>query len=135
MNEIAAYLANASYVASLGGPPLADLKYGIIIVPAGEELLLFGRAPDFVMDQAFLDAVEDANRDYERALRMHDPDKDSPEFLRRRFDDDFRSVSIEAHRGVEVSRPQDNAQQGHKGTEDGGILHREARLRASNSGD
>jgi hypothetical protein len=45
MNEIAAYLANASYVAALGGPPLADLKYGIIIVPVGEENLLFGRQP------------------------------------------------------------------------------------------
>lgn len=47
MNEIAAYLANASYVAALGGPPLADLKYGIISVPAGEESLLFGKSPKF----------------------------------------------------------------------------------------
>ena len=103
INEIAAYLANASYVAALGGPPLANLKYGVIIVPVGEESLLFGEKPDFVMNQDFLDAVDDANRDYDRALRMHDPDKDSEEFVRNRFDQDFPSVSADAHRNVEVA--------------------------------
>ncbi len=48
--EIAAYLANASYVVSLGGPPLADLEYGVIIVPAGTEIELFGRKPDHVVN-------------------------------------------------------------------------------------
>lgn len=42
MNDMGAYLANASYTVSLGGPPSADLKYGIIIVPVGEESTLFG---------------------------------------------------------------------------------------------
>jgi hypothetical protein len=103
MNEIAAYLANASYVAALGGPPLADLKYGIIIVPAGEESLLFGPSPDFLISQDFVDAIDDANRDYDRALHMHDPDKDSEEFVRHRFDDDFPSVSVEAQRNVDAT--------------------------------
>jgi hypothetical protein len=34
-------MASSSYVVSLGGPPLPDLKYGIIVVPVGEEDLLF----------------------------------------------------------------------------------------------
>lgn len=96
MNEMAAYLANASYVVALGGPPLADLQYGVIIVPSGEESLLFGGSPDFVITQDFIDAISDANRDYDRALRMHDPDKDSEEFSRHRFGDDFLSVTPKA---------------------------------------
>ncbi|KAG7286475.1 hypothetical protein NEMBOFW57_008786 [Staphylotrichum longicolle] len=107
MNEIAAYLANASYVVALGGPPLVDLKYGIIVVPAGEESLLFSRAPDFALDQNFIDSIDDANRDYDRALRMHDPDKDSEEFVRHRFDDDFPSVSAGAQQNVEVALPKE----------------------------
>lgn len=55
MNEIAAYLANASYVAALGGPPLSDLKYGVNLVPAGEKSLLFGPPPNFVVNVEFLD--------------------------------------------------------------------------------
>jgi len=39
--ELSTYLASSSYIVSLGGPPLADLKYGTIIVPSGEEELLF----------------------------------------------------------------------------------------------
>ncbi len=74
MNEIAAYLANASYVVSLGGPLLADLKYGVIIVPSGEEPLLFGPAPETAITQDFIDAIDDANRNYDRALRMQTPD-------------------------------------------------------------
>jgi hypothetical protein len=105
MNEIAAYLANASYVTALGGPPLADLKYGVIIVPAGEESLLFGPKSTFVVDQAFVDAVDDAKRDYDRALRMHDPEKDSEEFVRHRFDDDFPSVSGREQKNVEMVLP------------------------------
>jgi hypothetical protein len=105
MNEIAAYLANASYVAALGGPPLADLKYGIIIVPAGEEALLFGRPPDFAISQEFIDAIDDANRHYDKALRIHDPDKDIEEYARHRFDDDFPPVPPEAQRMVEAVLP------------------------------
>lgn len=103
MNEIAAYLANASYVAALGGPPLADLKYGIIIVPAGEESLLFGRSPDFEISKEFRDAVHDCNRDLYKAMRMHNPDEDSPEFVRHRFDDNFPPVSAEAHQADKLS--------------------------------
>jgi len=107
MNEIAAYLANASYVVALGGPPLADLKYGIIVVPAGDESLLFSRSPDFVLNQDLIDSIDDANRDYDRALRMHDPDKDSEEFVRHRFDDDFASVSAGVQQNVEVALPKE----------------------------
>ena len=39
--ELSSYLASSSYIVSLGGPPAADLKYGIIIVPHGDEELLF----------------------------------------------------------------------------------------------
>jgi hypothetical protein len=107
MNEIAEYLANASYVVALGGPPLADLKYGIIVVPAGDESLLFSRSPDFVLNQDLIDSIDDANRDYDRALRMHDPDKDSEEFVRHRFDDDFASVSAGVQQNVEVALPKE----------------------------
>ncbi|OBT86367.1 hypothetical protein VE02_03832, partial [Pseudogymnoascus sp. 03VT05] len=31
--DLGAYMASSSYIVSLGGPPLPDLKYGIIIVP------------------------------------------------------------------------------------------------------
>jgi hypothetical protein len=121
MTEIAAYLANASYVAALGGPPLANLKYGVIIVPVGEESLLFGEKPDFVMNQDFLDAVDDANRDYDRALRMHDPDKDSEEFVRNRFDQDFPSVSADAHRNVEVAFARDGKGNGRLAEEEDAV--------------
>ncbi|KAL2022462.1 hypothetical protein VTK56DRAFT_5291 [Thermocarpiscus australiensis] len=57
----------------------------------------------------FLDAVDYANRDYDRALRMHDPDKDSGEFVRRRFDDDFPSVATEYLQLIELTPPQQAA--------------------------
>jgi hypothetical protein len=52
--ELGAYLASSSYIVSLGGPPLADLKYGIIIVPAGEEDLLFAGYGDHAVMSAKL---------------------------------------------------------------------------------
>ncbi|KAJ2981002.1 hypothetical protein NUW58_g6797 [Xylaria curta] len=107
MNEISAYLANASYVISLGGPPLADLKYGIIVLPVGEESLLFGPKPNHVMSREFLDAIDDANRDYDRTQRLRDPDKDSADFLRRRFDDDFSSRPAESHHHIEIPREEE----------------------------
>ncbi|KAH8804572.1 hypothetical protein F5884DRAFT_859196 [Xylogone sp. PMI_703] len=56
--ELGAYLASSSYIVSLGGPPLADLKYGIIVVPAGEEALLFARISDeTVMTEDFKEQV------------------------------------------------------------------------------
>lgn len=74
LNQVGAYLANASYVVALGGPPLADLRYGIIVVPVGEESLLFGpRAAVDVGAQDFRDAVDDANDTYEAELRALDP--------------------------------------------------------------
>lgn len=39
--ELGVYMSQAKYVISLGGSPLPDLKYGIIIVPVGGESLLF----------------------------------------------------------------------------------------------
>lgn len=39
--ELSGYLAASRYIISLGGPPLPDLKYGIVVVPAGDEGLLF----------------------------------------------------------------------------------------------
>ncbi|KAK4680692.1 hypothetical protein QC764_101045 [Podospora pseudoanserina] len=39
--ELGVYMSQAKYVISLGGSPLPDLKYGITIVPAGDESLLF----------------------------------------------------------------------------------------------
>lgn len=60
MNDMGAYLANASYTVSLGGPPSADLKYGIIIVPVGEESTLFGTQPSGVMTPSFVQEVYDS---------------------------------------------------------------------------
>lgn len=39
--ELGGYLASSAYIVSLGGPPLPDLQYGIIIVQKGKESLLF----------------------------------------------------------------------------------------------
>lgn len=83
MNEIAAYLANASYVVSLGGPPNADLKYGIVVVPVGEESLLLGG--EAVPKEP---TIWDENDRRDRAaIAMHDVDTESDEFRRRRFND------------------------------------------------
>ena len=104
LNEAAAYLANASYFVSVGGPPLADLKYGIIAVPVGEEALLFGPQPDNVVNQDFLDAVEDVLDGFTMPPRMHDPDANSEEFNRHRFDDHARSdLSASDFGGIEVA--------------------------------
>jgi len=40
-HETATYLSQARYVVSLGGPPLADMNYGVVVVPFGEERMLF----------------------------------------------------------------------------------------------
>lgn len=80
LNDFGAYLANASYMVSVGGPPLADIKYGIILVPAGEERLLFGQQPDMPASNRLKEALR-----YPRdMLGLHDLDKDSQDFLRRR---------------------------------------------------
>jgi hypothetical protein len=60
--EVSAYLASATYVASLCGPPLRDMAYGVIIVPAGEEALLLGNWRSF---------ADDADDEAARALK-HD---------------------------------------------------------------
>lgn len=57
-HEIGIYLANAKYVVSLGGSALKDLKYGIIVVPAGEEKLLLTKQPEDAMTMSFLDDVK-----------------------------------------------------------------------------
>lgn len=104
MTEISAFLANASYVVSVGGPPLADLKYGVIFVPVGEESLVLGPSPDHVREDEFIDAVCDASRAYhkaEDALLFHDAEKDSEEFKKRRFRD-FEDHWVEGFHGVEM---------------------------------
>ncbi|KAM7188426.1 hypothetical protein V8F33_010677 [Rhypophila sp. PSN 637] len=40
LNETSLFLSRAKYFISLGGPPLRDMTYGIIVVPFGEERLL-----------------------------------------------------------------------------------------------
>lgn len=87
MNDMGAYLANASYAVSLGGPPSADLKYGIIVVPVGEEGSLFGKQPSDVMTPSFIQEVYDSR--YARHMAAeedyHEASHDSAEFLRPRF--------------------------------------------------
>jgi hypothetical protein len=56
--ELGAYLASSSYIVSLSGPPLADLKYGITVVPVGEESLLFnGYGDDAAMSPEFKEQI------------------------------------------------------------------------------
>lgn len=83
LNDVGAYLANASYVVSVSGPPLTDLKYGIVLVPVGDENLLFRQQPD-----------DEASRRLDKFLRnpwhperpnLHDLDRDEEEFLRHRY--------------------------------------------------
>lgn len=81
LNDFGAYLANASYIVSVGGSPLADIKYGIILVPAGEERLLFGQQPDGEASTRLHEALRHPRSAY---IALHDIHKDSPEFLRRR---------------------------------------------------
>ncbi|KAM7212049.1 hypothetical protein V8F06_012581 [Rhypophila decipiens] len=40
LNETSLFLSRAKYFISLGGPPLRDMTYGIVVVPFGEERLL-----------------------------------------------------------------------------------------------
>ncbi|KAH8894721.1 hypothetical protein GQ53DRAFT_744767 [Thozetella sp. PMI_491] len=46
ITELSNYLAASDYIISLGGPRQPDTRYGIIIVPAGEEQLLFSARPN-----------------------------------------------------------------------------------------
>jgi hypothetical protein len=55
--EIGQYLGSSKYVISLGGPPLADLKYGIVIFPAGEEDLLFCNKEEDCFPTDFKDRI------------------------------------------------------------------------------
>ncbi|OAA41829.1 hypothetical protein ISF_09757 [Cordyceps fumosorosea ARSEF 2679] len=43
--SLARYLAASAYTISLAGPPLADMQYGVVIVPCGQEELFF-REPE-----------------------------------------------------------------------------------------
>ncbi len=95
MNEIGACLANTSYVVSICGPPTADLNYGIMVYPTGEERMLLGQGSYSSMDQEFYDRVADANYAYLKALRMHDPSEASEDFRRHRFNDQFTELSFE----------------------------------------
>ncbi len=57
-HEIGVYLANAQYVISLGGHALKDMKYGIIVVPSGEEKLLLASQAEEIITSDFLDDVK-----------------------------------------------------------------------------
>jgi hypothetical protein len=103
MVELGTYLAASSYIVSLGGPPLADLRYGIIIVPAGDEGLLFtGYGNQAVMTSDFkaeiLAKSKAAQKEQEEELRQNawdellkgpcfepEIDDDDCEFYRRRW--------------------------------------------------
>lgn len=65
---------------SVGGPPLTDIKYGIIVIPAGDERLLFGQQPD----KEASNHLKEALRRPRNGVGLHDVDRDSEEFLRRR---------------------------------------------------
>jgi hypothetical protein len=52
---------------------------------------------------------------------MHDPDKDSEEFVRNRFDQDFPSVSADAHRNVEVAFARDGKGNGRLAEEEDAV--------------
>jgi hypothetical protein len=72
--EMGTYMTNASYVVSLGGPPLPDMKYGIIIVPIGEERLLFsGRQDSDYLPRAFRDEVIHESRAMRVNQAVDDP--------------------------------------------------------------
>ncbi|KAK3332280.1 hypothetical protein B0T19DRAFT_398060 [Cercophora scortea] len=114
LNEIGAYIANASYVVSIGGSPLKDMNYGIIIVPAGDEALLFNQPSPAAANRDFLDAVHDANREYQkqersrrhrRATRQRSRRSDeAPQFDERRFTD-HRGSDGPSHQRAGVPRP------------------------------
>jgi hypothetical protein len=101
--ELGGYLASASYIVSLGGPPLPDLKYGIIVVPTGEEDLLFSGYGDHAgMSAEFKEQIyvrsKEAQKEQVMELRQKaleelangvscdpEPDDDDREFYRRRW--------------------------------------------------
>jgi hypothetical protein len=45
INQLGTYVVITSFVVTLGGRPLSDIKYGVIIVPVGEESVVIGRQP------------------------------------------------------------------------------------------
>lgn len=85
VNDIGAYLANASYIVSVGGPPVSDLKYGIVLVPVGEEKLLFGKQPDNGVSQSLEDAAVLGAGEQIQSRPLHAVDEDSAHFRRPRF--------------------------------------------------
>lgn len=83
MNEVGAYVANTSYVVSVAGQPLTSVRYCIIVAPAGG-----------------------ANDAYYNHVRLHGSARDSDEFLRRPFQDDFPEPPYESYRpGLAKVRP------------------------------
>ncbi|KAI9172675.1 hypothetical protein HJFPF1_02185 [Paramyrothecium foliicola] len=67
LDEFGTYIAASSYTIALGGPPLPDLNYGIIIVPTGDESLLFSGHGDHAAMPA---DVKDAVYTQSKALRQ-----------------------------------------------------------------
>ncbi|KAK3682317.1 hypothetical protein B0T22DRAFT_521521 [Podospora appendiculata] len=107
LNELGAYIANASYIISIGGSPLEDMNYGIIIVPAGEEALLFNQPSSSATNRDFLDAVHDANREYQKQerSRRHRRARERDHSAEPRFDERrFADRESDGHRRA-VARP------------------------------
>lgn len=68
--ELASFVAASSYIVSLGGPPLPDLRYGIVIVPVGDESLLFnGYGDHAAMPAGFAKEVHARSKQVKQDLR------------------------------------------------------------------
>ncbi|ROV90543.1 hypothetical protein VSDG_07428 [Cytospora chrysosperma] len=120
VNDIGAYLANASYIVSVGGPPVSDLRYGVILVPLGEERLLFGKQPDNTATQSVGDSVVGAGEEPHSPPQeagqpdLHALDEDSAQFRRPRFAS--RAHNTESIATPAIQSPAHNA-------EDHGLEH------------
>ncbi|RMZ77655.1 hypothetical protein DV738_g4221, partial [Chaetothyriales sp. CBS 135597] len=124
--ELGTYLASSAYIVSLGGPPLTDLKYGIIVVPAGEEALLFaGYGDHAVMSTDFKEQVyaksKVAQREQEMELRQKAADEwangvgsepeiddDDRAFYRRRWRE-RKGLPTDSIDDMDVTRPDRDA--------------------------
>ncbi|RMD45106.1 hypothetical protein DV735_g112, partial [Chaetothyriales sp. CBS 134920] len=124
--ELGTYLASSSYIVSLGGPPLPDLKYGIIVVPAGEEALLFtgygdhAAMPTELKDQIYTKSKA-AQREQEMELRQQmldelangvgsepEIDDDDRAFYRRRWRE-RNGLPTDSIDDMDVAQPDTNA--------------------------
>lgn len=133
LNDFGAYLANASYMVSVGGPPLTDIKYGIILVPAGEERLLFGQQPDSEASNQLKEAVRHPRK--RNAPGLHDLDKDSEEFLRRRNVPRAHNTESAAASVYSAGIGRQTTEYPVKGADEGRAENAQARRNSNHSGD